>query len=35
MTPILIYKPVCVAEAIEILSLHGTDAEVYAGERTC
>lgn len=31
MKPILIYKPVSMAEAIKILSLHGTDTGVYAG----
>ncbi len=31
MKPISIYKPVSVDEAIKILSLHGTEAGVYAG----
>jgi xanthine dehydrogenase YagS FAD-binding subunit len=31
MKPISIYKPVSVEEAIQILSLHGTEAGVYAG----
>ena len=31
MKPISIYKPVSVDEAIKILSLHGTEASVYAG----
>ena len=31
MKPISIYKPVTVEEAIKILSLHGTEAGVYAG----
>jgi xanthine dehydrogenase YagS FAD-binding subunit len=31
MKPISIYKPVSVEEAIKILSLHGTEAGVYAG----
>jgi len=31
MKPISIYKPVSLEQAIQILSLHGTDAAVYAG----
>ena len=31
MKPISIYKPVTVEQAIQILSLHGTEAGVYAG----
>jgi xanthine dehydrogenase YagS FAD-binding subunit len=31
MKPVSIYKPVSVEEAIQILSLHGTEAGVYAG----
>jgi xanthine dehydrogenase YagS FAD-binding subunit len=31
MKPISIYKPVSIDEAIKILSLHGTEAGVYAG----
>ena len=31
MKPISIYKPVSVEQAIQILSLHGTEAGVYAG----
>ena len=31
MKPISIYKPVSVDDAIKILSMHGTDAGVYAG----
>lgn len=31
MKPVSIYKPVSVDEAIKILSLHGTEAGVYAG----
>jgi len=31
MKPISIYKPVSVEDAIKILSMHGTDAGVYAG----
>src|SRR4030095_16239622 len=31
MKPVSIYKPVSVEEAIKILSMHGTDAGVYAG----
>ena len=31
MKPISIYKPVSVDEAIKILSIHGTEASVYAG----
>ena len=31
MKPVSIYKPVSVEEAIQMLSLHGTDAGVYAG----
>ena len=31
MKPISIYKPTTVEEAIKILSLHGTEASVYAG----
>ena len=31
MKPVSIYKPVSVDEAIQILSLHGTEAGVYAG----
>ncbi len=31
MKPIWIYKPTTVDEAIKILSLHGTEAGVYAG----
>ncbi|HEY3248916.1 MAG TPA: FAD binding domain-containing protein, partial [bacterium] len=31
MKPIAIYKPTTVEEAIKILSLHGTEAGVYAG----
>jgi xanthine dehydrogenase YagS FAD-binding subunit len=31
MKPVSIYKPVSVAQAIQILSMHGTEAGVYAG----
>jgi xanthine dehydrogenase YagS FAD-binding subunit len=31
MKPVSIYKPVSIEQAIQILSLHGTDAGVYAG----
>ena len=31
MKPVSIYKPVTVEQAIQILSLHGTEAGVYAG----
>jgi hypothetical protein len=31
MKPVSIYKPVSVEQAIQILSLHGTEAGVYAG----
>ena len=31
MKPVSIYRPVSVEEAIHVLSLHGTDAAVYAG----
>jgi xanthine dehydrogenase YagS FAD-binding subunit len=31
MKPVSIYKPVSVDQAIQILSMHGTDAGVYAG----
>jgi xanthine dehydrogenase YagS FAD-binding subunit len=31
MKPVSIYKPVSLEQAIQILSLHGTDAGVYAG----
>ena len=31
MKPVSIYKPVSIDEAIKILSLHGTEAGVYAG----
>jgi xanthine dehydrogenase YagS FAD-binding subunit len=31
MKPVSIYKPVSVEQAIQILSMHGTDAGVYAG----
>jgi hypothetical protein len=35
MKPVSIYRPSSVEEAIQILSLHGTQGGVYAGERTC
>jgi xanthine dehydrogenase YagS FAD-binding subunit len=31
MKPVFIYKPASVNEAIQVLSMHGTDAGVYAG----
>src|SRR6184192_1497152 len=31
MKEISVYRPTSIEEAIQILSLHGTDAEVYAG----
>ena len=31
MKPISVYRPTSVEEAIQILSLHGTEAGVYAG----